>query len=80
MYRHSERGVTLIEITIVLTVIAILTSAAAPIASRTVERARLSRAITDMQAIRTALSNFIVEVNYRGPKIDGGTNGNAITN
>ena len=81
-YRASEQGVTLVEITVVLMVVAILTSAAAPIASRTIERARLSRAITDMQAIRTALSTFIIDIpaSFRGPKIDASGAGNATTN
>ena len=78
----AEQGVTLVEITVVLMVVAILTSAAAPIASRTIERARLSRAITDMQAIRDALSTFIIDIPaaFRGPKIDASAAGDAVTN
>lgn len=73
MSRHGERGVTLIEITVVLMAVAILTAAAAPIASRTVERSRLARAKTDEQAISTAMSNFITDAGatYRQPRADG---------
>jgi prepilin-type N-terminal cleavage/methylation domain-containing protein len=72
----SQRGITLIEITIVMTVMAILTAAAAPIASRTVDRARATRALDDAKAIRTALLAFLSELpGYQGPKVDGTSNG-----
>lgn len=79
MVGNAERGITLIEITIVLTAVAILTAAAAPIAARTVDRARVTRALDDMQAIKTALSTFITELPaaYRGPKVDGTSSGAA---
>ena len=69
---RAERGVTLIEITVVLAALSILTAALAPIASRTVDRARLTRALSDEQAIRTALLAFLDELpGYNGPKVDG---------
>ena len=57
----SNRGVTLIEATIVLTVVAILASASAPTVSRSLQRARLARAFTDTSAIKTAIDTFITE-------------------
>lgn len=76
---RSERGVTLIEITIVLTVVAILTAAASPIASRTVERSRLSRAVEDARAISTAVSNYVLDASatFRQPHADGNAGGSA---
>jgi len=59
--RHGEHGISLIEATTVLAIAAILSAAAAPVASRTMDRARLTRAADDTQAITTAINNFIVE-------------------
>jgi prepilin-type N-terminal cleavage/methylation domain-containing protein len=67
-------GVTLIEATIVLTVAAILAAAAAPVASRTLDRAKLARATDDTKAIKTAIDNMIVEINFT-PFTTNGTNG-----
>lgn len=58
---RSGVGVTLLEATVGLTVAAVLAMIIAPIASRTVDIARLSRADTDVKAIRTAIHNFITE-------------------
>jgi prepilin-type N-terminal cleavage/methylation domain-containing protein len=82
MRMRSERGITMIEVTIVLTVVAILTAAAAPLTSRTVERGRFTRALSDMQAIRTAFSSFLTDIgSLNGPKINGaaiGTSANEV--
>jgi prepilin-type N-terminal cleavage/methylation domain-containing protein len=75
----GERGITLIEITIVLTVVAILTAAAAPLASRTVERSRQVRALEDLEAIATAVSNYVTDApaNFRQPHVQGDVAGSA---
>ncbi len=57
----SQRGFSLVEATIVLAVIAVLTGAAAPSVSRTLAQGRLARAHTDVQAIRTAVHNVLTE-------------------
>jgi prepilin-type N-terminal cleavage/methylation domain-containing protein len=57
----SDRGFSLVEATIVLAVIAVLTGAAAPSVSRTLAQGRLARAHTDVQAIRTAMHNVLTE-------------------
>jgi prepilin-type N-terminal cleavage/methylation domain-containing protein len=57
----SLRGFSLVEATIVLAVIAVLTGAAAPSVSRTLAQGRLARAQTDVQAIRTAIHNVLTE-------------------
>jgi type II secretory pathway pseudopilin PulG len=74
MKRRDERGITLVEATIVLTVAAILAAAAAPIASRTLDRAKLARAVDDAKAIKTAIDNMIAEINFT-PFTTTGTNG-----
>lgn len=73
----SDRGITLIEATIVLTVAAILTAAAAPIASRTLDRAKLARASDDAVAIKTAINNFVSAFTSFTPFTTTGTNGGA---
>ena len=52
---------TLIETTIILTVGAILIATMTPVASRTADIARLVRAQADIDAIATAIDNFIDE-------------------
>ena len=56
---RGERGMTLIEATIVLTMVSILAAASAPSVSRTLAQARLSRAKTDVEAIKTAIDTFL---------------------
>jgi type II secretory pathway pseudopilin PulG len=54
--------VSLVEVTIVLVAISILAAAAAPSAKRTVDAARLTRAIADETAIKSAILSFLGEV------------------
>lgn len=56
-----ERGVSLVEVTIVLVAISILAGAVAPSAKRTLDTARISRAVTDEAAIRQAIYNFFTD-------------------
>ena len=58
---RNVRGISIIEITIVLSVVAVLTAVAAPVAARTIDRARLTRATTDVTAIATAINSFVTE-------------------
>ena len=58
---RSDRGVTLIEASVVLMITSILVAAAAPIAGRATDSARLTRAQTDADAIATAIHNFVTE-------------------
>jgi len=59
---HSARGITLIEATIVLTAVAVLSAVAAPTLSRGIDSARLSRAVSDMEAIKAAIANFAIDI------------------
>jgi type II secretory pathway pseudopilin PulG len=72
---YVNRGITLVEATIVLTVAAILAAAAAPIASRTLDRAKLARAGDDAVAIKTAINNFVNGFTSFTPFTTTGTNG-----
>jgi type II secretory pathway pseudopilin PulG len=74
--RSGEGGITLVEATIVLTVAALLSAAAAPVASRTLSRARLARAVDDANAIKTAINNMISDLSFT-PFTVTGTNGGA---
>lgn len=84
MTRHwqSAHGVTLIEATIVLMVVAILIGAAAPSGARAIDRARYARAVTDMEAIKTAITNFLTDgagsQGYDGFTIDGDQQGEPV--
>lgn len=78
MRHSSERGVSIIEATIVLTVIAILTGAISPTVSRTLARARLARAATDVAAIKSAMNSFITEHTLFVPFTSTGASGGDI--
>jgi len=72
MRRRTDSGLSLIEATIVLSAIALLTAATAPAASRAIDTARLSRAVDDEEAIKTAVLNFIDDnVGFNGFVVDG---------
>lgn len=68
---QSNRGVSLIEATIVLTAMSILTAAMTPVAKRTLDQARLSRVVTDEAAIKTAVTNFLTDTGFIGFFDDG---------
>lgn len=77
-----ESGITLIEATIVLMVIAILAAAAAPVTARALDRARLARAVTDLQALKVAMTNFFAPTDlsvYTGFTNNGLAAGTTIT-
>ena len=59
--RSRDHGFSIVEATIVLAVIAVLTGAVAPSVSRTLAQGRLARAQNDVQAIRTAIHNVLTE-------------------
>lgn len=70
-----EEGVTVLEATIILVVTAVLVSAMAPVASRTVDTARLTRAVSDTDAIVTAIDNFLTEFTSFTPFTTTGASG-----
>lgn len=75
--RCSERGVTLLEATIVLTVVAILAAVAAPVTSRSLDSARLTRAQEDVDAIEEAIANLLSDFTGFTPFTTTGVSGGA---
>lgn len=71
---RTSGGFSLLEASIVVMVVSILTAVVAPSASRAIERARLARAVEDMEAIKTAIVNFRTDA-YQGFSTDGTQNG-----
>jgi type II secretory pathway pseudopilin PulG len=53
-----ERGISLLEVTFMMTLMAALTAALAPTFAATVRNARAARATLDAQKIRDAINNF----------------------
>jgi type II secretory pathway pseudopilin PulG len=74
---RTQRGITLIEATIVLAAGAVLAAAAAPVVSRTLDRTRLARAASDADAIKTAITSFLSEFTGFTPFTTNGTGGGA---
>jgi len=68
--RHA-RGITLIEIVIILSVMAALTGILVPTVSATIGKSRLHRARTDVIAIKKAVVNMLIDTNTRGIVRDG---------
>ncbi len=66
----SERGLSLVEVTIMLAVLAVLAGAVLPVATDSVSTARVVRARNDLAQISVALVNFMRDV---GPIVFDGT-------
>jgi len=58
----SARGFSLAETTIILTMLALLSAAAAPAASRTLDRARLTRATSDAVKLKNGMLTMLDEM------------------
>ena len=63
---RTEHGLSLIEITIVLLAMSIITAGVAPVAARVIDRTRLSRAVEDSEAIKTAVVMFVTDLGGAG--------------
>lgn len=72
---RAQRGVSLIEATVVLSVVAVLASMMAPLASRTLDDARLTRAAEDTDAIAAAIGNFLTDFTTFTPFTTTGASG-----
>ncbi|HXH25964.1 MAG TPA: hypothetical protein VNI78_11980 [Vicinamibacterales bacterium] len=63
---------SLLEATIVVIAVSVLTAAAAPAVSRALDRMRIVRAISDAEAIKTAMVNWQVDMpGFKQFKVDG---------
>lgn len=71
----GQAGVSLIEATVVLSVAALLVSMMAPVTSRTLDSARLTRAQADADAIVTAIDNFLTDFTTFTPFTTTGASG-----
>jgi type II secretory pathway pseudopilin PulG len=75
----GERGLSLVEATIVLAAAAILTGVAAPSAARVIDRAKVSRAIDDAEAIKAAIDSIFEDLNgYTALVADGADKNSAL--
>jgi type II secretory pathway pseudopilin PulG len=70
----AEAGFTLVETTIILTMLAVLAAAAAPVASRTIDRAKLTRARGDAVKIKNAMLTMLDELTQFNLFTTDGTN------
>jgi type II secretory pathway pseudopilin PulG len=69
---RGAAGISLVEVSIVLMAVAILTAVAAPAASRTLDRARVSRALADAEALKEAMVLWKADLgSYTGFVVDG---------
>lgn len=75
MIIRDTRGFSLVEATIIVTIAAVLSAAIAPVASRTLDRTRLARAVEDATAIKTAITNFLIEFTSFTPFTSTGVTG-----
>lgn len=76
---RAQAGISLIETTIILTVLVVLSTAVAPVASRTLDRARLTRARADAVELKTGMLAMLDEMSqYNLFTTDGTNNGPAV--
>jgi len=66
-----RRGVSLIELTVVIAVFAVLAAALTPVVSSTIGRSKVQRARIDTCAIRDAVLNMLNDTNALGIVCDG---------
>ena len=58
----KERGFTLIELLVVIAIIGILSAIIAPNAFKAIDKARMSKTISDIKAIKTASLLYYADV------------------
>jgi len=69
--RQRERGMTLIETTIVLVATAVLVAALAPVAAAALTDARIAAATTYATNLATAINNAVSDISFPEFKVDG---------
>ena len=72
---NNQRGFTILEVTIVAAVIAILAAILTPIAINMMDKADITRAQSDINAIITAIENFKSDTKEYPTRNSGGTTG-----
>jgi type II secretory pathway pseudopilin PulG len=73
---RGAAGMSLVEVSIVLMAVAILTAVAAPAASRTLDRARVARALADAEALKEAMVLWGADLGSYGGFVTDGTASN----
>ena len=70
---NSERGISLVEATIILTVLAILTSVLAPSFTDYIEDANAVKAKTDVEVIGVSVQRLLRDTGFAAMRVDGAT-------
>lgn len=68
--RRSEKGFTLVELLVVIAIISILAAIVAPNAFKAVDKAKVSKVVRDLQAIRSAALAYYVDTGRFPPDDD----------
>lgn len=75
---RGERGVTMIEVTVMLTAAVLLAGALAPSVTATIQQAANTRAATDMADIAGQALEALDDLSYGGFTVDGAKNGTRV--
>jgi hypothetical protein len=75
---RAERGITLIEVSVILVATVSIVGALLPSITSVVRRAESTAASTAMTDISDQLLQMLVDLNYTGPTIDGVKNGTRV--
>lgn len=62
--KYQEKGFTLVELLVVIAIIGVLAAIIAPHAFKAVEKAKVSRTIHDMKALKTAALAFYADLGF----------------
>ena len=73
--RRRQQGMTIVEIMIVLVIVGMVASGAAVAAYSSYERAQAKTTKTDAQAVRSAVTMFVVDNRRTCPKVEDLING-----
>ena len=71
----SERGITVLEVTLMLVITVLLVGALAPAMAAVVRDVKVARAIADMNKIRDAINSFKTDTGYARFTADGTSGG-----
>lgn len=64
MRKSTKNGFTLIELLVVIAIIAILAAVITPSAFKAIEKSKVSKTLSDMKAMRTAVLQFYSDVGF----------------